>query len=145
MGRDRSSFDPCDRRCEVGCAALIGLRRRWEFSGKLALILPPRFLTSKTPKGEKMQLKKKQSKRVSKLVYRAIKATPPAENADAGGGSRAAQEAVAAAALHQLNRYAADIEQFLQASKMRTLLDRLQAEIAPPVADQPPRMRLRAD
>jgi 3-hydroxy-3-methylglutaryl CoA synthase len=92
-----------------------------------------------------MQSKKKQSKRVSKVVYRAIKATPQAENADAGGAGRAAQEAVAAAALHQLNRYAADIEQFLQASKMRTLLDRLQAEIAPPVADQPPRMRLRAD
>jgi hypothetical protein len=91
-----------------------------------------------------MQLKKKQSKRVSKVVYRAIKATPQAENVDAAAG-RAAQEAVAAAALHQLNRYAADIEQFLQASRMRALLDRLQAEIAPPMADQPPRMRLRAD
>ena len=96
-----------------------------------------------------MQSKKKQSKRVSRVVYRAINAAPPAENAERGAAAQepgaAGQQAITAAATHQLNRYAEEIEQFLKASRMRTLVNRIQSEIAPPTIDEVPHMRIHRD
>lgn len=76
-------------------------------------------------------------------VYRAIPApsapTPlPPQPGDIG------QAALAAAALHQLNRYAQDIQDYLNSSKMRSLVNRIEADMRlnPPPA---PRMRLRRD
>jgi hypothetical protein len=93
-----------------------------------------------------MQSKKKQPKR-SKTVYRAIPPTVPAfpqqqQPARHPQPGEVAQAAVTAAALRQLNQYAQDIEAFLQASKMRTLLNRLQAEVAPPTMAEQTHMRL---
>lgn len=94
-----------------------------------------------------MQSKQKQSKR-ARVVHRAIKIMPtvveqpPVQSLEPG---EVAQAAVTAAAMHQLNRYAADIEQFLRASKMRTLLNRLQAEVAPPTVEEQTHMRLRRE
>jgi hypothetical protein len=96
-----------------------------------------------------MQSKKKQRKG-SKTVYRAIPAKAPAAAAqeqppqahDLQPGE-VGQAAVTAAALHQLNRYAADIESFVRAAKMRTLVNRIQSEIAPPTMAEQTYMRLR--
>jgi hypothetical protein len=84
-----------------------------------------------------MQSKKTQSK----PVYRAITPTPPpaarrqppAQDHEPG---ELARTAVTAAALRQLNQYAQDIEAFVRASKMRTLFNRLQAQVASPPTDQ---------
>jgi len=120
-----------------------------------------------------MQSKKKQSKR-ARTVYRAIKSptvadpqnaaktgaalesaataqnSPPApapatsvEQSQAPGD--VASAAVRAAAIHQLNQYAQYIEQFLQESRMRTIVNRLQAEVAPPTMEEQNYLRLRRD
>ena len=89
-----------------------------------------------------MQSDKTQSNDTFAPVYRAV--PQPAQEAPAPeiqpGEIGAA--AVTDAANHQLDRYAQDIEQYLQASKLRALLDKLQAEVNP--AD-PPLLRLRRD
>lgn len=109
-----------------------------------------------------MQSKKKQSKR-ARTVYRAIKSPAVAETprveqkaADTAQNSPppsveqsqagdAASAAVRAAAINQLNQYAAYIEQFLQESRMRTIVNRLQAEVAPPTMEEQTYLRLRRD
>jgi len=109
-----------------------------------------------------MQSKKKQSKR-ARAVYRAIKKPAVVETprvlqkaADAAQNSPAplepsqpigdvASAAVRAAAIDQLNQYAAYIEQFLQESRMRTIVNRLQAEVAPPTMEEQDYLRLRRD
>jgi hypothetical protein len=58
---------------------------------------------------------------------------------------RVGQEAVAAAALHQLNRYADEIEQYVNASNMRLLLNRIQGDLKKDTPAGQPRMRLRRD
>jgi hypothetical protein len=71
-------------------------------------------------------------------VYRAIKqprvAAPEPQPGDIG------QAAVAAAALHQLNRYARDVQDYLNSSKMRSLVTRIEADMQ---LDPPPRPRMR--
>ena len=117
-----------------------------------------------------MQSKKKQSKR-ARAVYRAIKKSavvetprvqqksadaaqnpPPSSSSDASSSSveqsqsgDVASAAVRAAAIDQLNQYAAYIEQFLQESRMRTIVNRLQAEVAPPTMEEQNYLRLRRD
>lgn len=83
-----------------------------------------------------MQSKKTQSKKVSGALYRAIPVPPPIEPGEIG------QAGVTDAANHQLDRYAQDIEQYLQTSQMRDLLDKLQAEVSPASDVQRPHMRL---
>ena len=56
-----------------------------------------------------------------------------------------ASAAVRAAAIHQLNQYAQYIEEFLQQSQMRTIVNRLQAEVAPPTMEEQDYLRLRRD
>jgi len=113
-----------------------------------------------------MQSKKKQSKR-TRTVYRAIKSQAVVEKPATSGEAEAAQKsaamaqnsppvepsqpgdvasaAVRAAAIHQLNEYAQYIEQFLQESRMRTIVNRLQAEVAPPTMEEQNYLRLRRD
>lgn len=90
-----------------------------------------------------MQSNKTQSKEKFGPVHRAIPQPPPvaAPLPDVAPGEIGAA-AVTDAANHQLDRYAQDIEQYLQASKLRALLYKLQAEVNP--AD-PPLLRLRRD
>ena len=75
-------------------------------------------------------------------VYREIpsQVAPPVEEP-----GRIGQEAVTAAALHQLNRYADEIEQYVNASNMRLLLNRIQGDLKKDVPAGQPRMRLRRD
>ena len=109
-----------------------------------------------------MQSKKKQSKR-ARAVYRAIKHSavvetprvqqktadaaqnPPAPLEQPQPAGDVASAAVRAAAIDQLNQYAAYIEQFLQESRMRTIVNRLQAEVAPPTMEEQNYLRLRRD
>jgi hypothetical protein len=119
----------------------------------------------RNPKGVEMQSKKKQSKR-ARAVYRAIKksavvetprrvqqkaAADAAQNLPASSVERSqpaadfASAAVRTAAIDQLNQYAAYIEQFLQESRMRTIVNRLQAEVAPPTMEEQDYLRLRRD
>ena len=67
-------------------------------------------------------------------VYRAIKN---------GNPGAAGQAAVTAAALQQLNRYAADIQRFLEESQTKSILDQLQAELNRPLPASKPMLRLR--
>ena len=83
-----------------------------------------------------MQSEKTQSKKVSGALYRAIPVPPPIQAGEIG------QAAVTDAANHQLDRYAQDIEQYLQTSQMRDLLDKLQAEVNPAAHESRPPMRL---
>ena len=72
-------------------------------------------------------------------VYKAIKRpqiAPPPEPQPGDIG----QAAIAAAALHQLNRYARDVQDYLNSSKMRSLLTRIEADMQ---LDPPPRPRMR--
>jgi hypothetical protein len=111
-----------------------------------------------------MQSKKKQSKR-ARAVYRAIKKSavvetprvqqkaaadaaqnpPPSLSVEQSQPGDLASAAVRAAAIDQLNQYAAYIEQFLQESRMRTIVNRLQAEVAPPTMEEQNYLRLRRD
>jgi hypothetical protein len=75
-------------------------------------------------------------------VYREIPASNVPETPAPG---QVGQAAVTAAAMHQLNRYADDIEQYVNASNMRVLLNKIQGELK---KDQPgtgPKMRLRRE
>jgi hypothetical protein len=74
-------------------------------------------------------------------VYRAI----PATAVPAAAPGEVGQAAVTAAAMHQLNRYADDIEQYINASNMRVLLNRIQGELKKDQPGKGPRMRLRRD
>jgi hypothetical protein len=87
-----------------------------------------------------MQPNKTQSKEKLGPVHRAIPQPPPAALPEVAPGEIGAA-AITDAANHQLDRYAQDIEQYLQTSKLRTLLDKLQAQVNP----DPPRLRLRRD
>ena len=89
-----------------------------------------------------MQSNKTQSKENFGPVHRAIPQPPPAAPLPEVAPGEIGAAAVTDAANHQLDRYAQDIEQYLQASKLRALLDKLQAEVNP--ADPPP-LRLRRD
>lgn len=78
-----------------------------------------------------MRSKKKESNRTPAAVYRSIKtrsANDPASVPPPPPG-HIGQAAVNAAALHQLNRYAKDIEEFIETSRMDALLNQLQATI----------------
>jgi hypothetical protein len=86
-----------------------------------------------------MQSKKTQSKEMFGAFYRAIPDPQPAPQVEPG---EIGQAAITDAATHQLDRYAQDIEQYLQTSRMRALLDKLQAEATP---SAPPQLRLRRD
>ena len=55
------------------------------------------------------------------------------------------QAAVAAATLHQLNRYANEIEQYVNASNMRVLLNRIQGDLKREDGSERPKMRLRRE
>jgi hypothetical protein len=83
-----------------------------------------------------MASKKKQQNLDITPVYRAI------ENGNPGA---AGQAAVTAAALQQLNRYAADIQRFLEESRMKSILDEIQAELNRPLPGVGPPLRIRRD
>ena len=81
-----------------------------------------------------MRSKKKQQNLGITPVYRAIKN---------GNPGAAGQAAVAAAALRQLDRYAADIERFLEESRMKRILDEIQADLNRPLPGARPALRIR--
>jgi hypothetical protein len=85
-----------------------------------------------------MRLKKNQ---LNRPVRRSIKnpAVPPQPEPGAVG-----EAAVAAAARRQLDRYAEDIRQFLESSRVDTILNRLEAEFGPDVT-KPSHLRIRRD
>jgi len=83
-----------------------------------------------------MRSKKKQQDLEITPAYRAIKK---------GNPGAAGQAAVAAAALQQLNRYAADIQRFLEESRMKSILDQLQAEVNRPLPGVRSPLRIRRD
>jgi hypothetical protein len=90
------------------------------------------------------QKRKQASKQIAAApIHRAIplQETPPPPQQQPGD---AGQVALAAAALHQLNRYAQDVQNYLNSSKLRLLVNQIEADIRlnPPPA---PRMRLRRD
>lgn len=90
-----------------------------------------------------MQSNKTQSKEKFGPVHRAIPQPPPvaAPLPEVAPGEIGAA-AVTDAANHQLDRYAQDIESYLQSSKLDALLDKLQSEINPAT---PPQLRLRRE
>lgn len=75
-------------------------------------------------------------------VYREIPVAAPQPAAEPG---RVGQEAITAAALHQLNRYADEIEQYINASNMRLLLNRIQGDLKKDAPGTGPKMRLRRE
>lgn len=75
-------------------------------------------------------------------VYREIPSVSPAPAVPTGELGAAA---VKAAALHQLDRYADDIEQYVNASNMRLLLNRIQGDLKKDDPAGGPKMRLRRD
>jgi hypothetical protein len=75
-------------------------------------------------------------------VYREIPAPAAAPAAPAGEVGAAA---VRAAALHQLDRYADEIEQYVNASNMRLLLNRIQGDLKKDDPAGGPKMRLRRE
>jgi hypothetical protein len=81
------------------------------------------------------------SKQQAGTVYRQI----PASAVPAEAPGEVGQAAVTAAAVHQLNRYADDIEQYVNASNMRVLLNRIQSELKKDEPAKGPRMRLRRE
>lgn len=83
-----------------------------------------------------MGSKKKQQNLEITPVYRAIKD---------GNPGAAGQAAIAAAALQQLDRYAADIQRFLEESRMKRILDEIQAELDRPLPGVRPPLRIRRD
>jgi hypothetical protein len=88
------------------------------------------------------QNKKSRSNKPPTTVHRAIAEAPVPPPQPRPGDI--GQAAIAAATLHQLNRYAQDIQQYLNTSKMRALLNRVQADMELDPIPQP-RMRLRKD
>ena len=83
-----------------------------------------------------MRSKKKQQNLEITPVHRAIKN---------GNPGATGQAAVTAAALQQLNRYAADIQRFLEESRMKSILDQLHAEVNRPRPGIRPPLRIRRD
>jgi hypothetical protein len=170
----RSNLDACDRRYSALRRRNIGRVCCSQIRSKKWLDSSRAFSYKRNPKGVEMQSKKKQSKR-ARTVYRAIKSPavadpqnaaktgaalesaataqnsppPPPPPATSVEQSQApgdvASAAVRAAAIHQLNQYAQYIEQFLQESRMRTIVNRLQAEVAPPTMEEQNYLRLRRD
>jgi hypothetical protein len=74
-------------------------------------------------------------------VHRAIKPPAPKPEPIEDPG-QLGQAALNAAALHQLNRYAEDIQEFLNARQIETIIDGLQGDLEPP---KPPQLRLRRE
>ena len=74
-------------------------------------------------------------------VHRAIK-TPAPRPEPLNEPGQLGEAALNAAALHQLNRYAEDIQEFLNARQVETILDGLQGDLEP---SKPPQLRLRRD
>jgi hypothetical protein len=83
-----------------------------------------------------MASKKKQQSLEIAPVYRAIKN---------GNRGAAGQTAVTAAALQQLDRYAADIQRFLEESQTKSILDQLQAELNRALPGVRPALRICRD
>jgi hypothetical protein len=69
-------------------------------------------------------------------------AAPPGQTIEPG---EVGQAAVTAAAVHQLNRYAEDIQRYLESSKLDTLVNRIQADLDKDDPSKWPRLRLRRD
>src|SRR4051812_49202291 len=78
-------------------------------------------------------------------VYREVPASAVPASAPAPAPGEVGQAAVTAAAVHQLNRYADDIEQYVNASNMRVLLNKIQGELKQDEPGKGPRMRLRRE
>jgi hypothetical protein len=97
-----------------------------------------------------MRSKKKNPSRAPAPIYRAIKVPPPStapladQPAAPNHPGEAGKAAVTAAALQQLNRYAQDIQDFLETSRMDSLLDQIQSDLARPRIPYP-RLRLHRD
>lgn len=85
-----------------------------------------------------MQSKKKQLKTAIKTIRREI--PDSAQNSPEPG--EIGRAAVEAAALRQLDRCAKEIESFLEASKMETIIDKLQKEVAADQTASPPHLRI---
>jgi hypothetical protein len=102
---------------------------------------------TKTSASSESQQKLQQQQQAT--VYREIPvaavaaATVPAPDAIAPGAIGAA--AVKAAALRQLDRYADDIEQYVNASNMGALLNRIQGDLKKSDPVGSPKMRLRRE
>jgi hypothetical protein len=69
-----------------------------------------------------MQSKEKETNPTPSPIFRAIKKTPETQG-------QIGQAAISAAARHQLHRYARDIEDYVESSRMDALLNQLQAAI----------------
>src|SRR5882724_12516640 len=102
-----------------------------------------------------MRSKKRNPSRVPAPVYRAIKVPPPPPSPPPIASpvdrdttqcqpGEAGKAAVTAAALQQLNRYAQDIQDFLEASRMDSLLDQIQSDLSRPLIPHP-MLRLHRD
>jgi hypothetical protein len=74
-----------------------------------------------------MRSNKKVSSNTAAPIFRSIKNKPASDPAIAPG--HIGEAAINAAALHQLNRYAKDIEEYVQSSRMDALLNQLQTEM----------------
>jgi hypothetical protein len=88
-----------------------------------------------------MQSNQKQSKESFSPVYRDLPQPAPEAPAPEIRPGDIGAAAVTDAANHQLDRYAQDVETYLQSSKLDALLDKLQSEINP----APPQLRLRRE
>lgn len=89
-----------------------------------------------------MQSKKKQAQNPIDPIRREIpqdKSAPEIQPGQIGAA------AVAAAALHQLNRCAKEIEEFVEASKMERIIDEMQKDLGSKPSDPLPRLRLRRE
>lgn len=90
-----------------------------------------------------------QQQQQQEAIFREIPAaaatagTVPASDAIEPGAVAAA--AVKAAAMHQLDRYADDIEQYMNASNLRVLINRIQGDLKKEDPAGSPKIRLRRD
>jgi hypothetical protein len=141
--------------------AIIGTNERAGVGTRFVSAFPPRRIHRDgfTQSQEAvMRSKKKNANRAPVPIYRAIMVPPPPPSPPyshsiarpAGQGTaqnhpgEAGKAAVTAAALHQLNRYAKEIQDFLETSRMDSLLDQIQSDLNPPRILHP-RLRLRRD
>ncbi len=86
-----------------------------------------------------MQSKKKYAKTAIRAVRREIpvdKTLPEIQPGEIGAA------AVTAAALHQLNRCAKEIEEFVEASQMERIIDEMQRDLRGASNEPSPRLRL---
>jgi len=74
-------------------------------------------------------------------VYREI----PQTAGPSPAAGEVGQAAVTAAAMHQLDRYAEDIEQYVNASNLRLLLNKIQGDLRKDEPGTGPKMRLRRE